>query len=508
MRRSKIVAGLLAAVLAGGLSACGGPEGGGGDSDTVTIMAPLLVPEAPPADNPVHRRLEEIIGKKLQINWTPDSSYEDRTNITLAGDDVPDLMIFKTKTAGFIKNAQAGAFWDLTDKLKDYPNLVSDSPDVQKASSVNGRIFGLYRARDPIRHGVIIRKDWLTKLGLEPPKTTEDLYALAKAFTEQDPDGNGKDDTTGLLIPKWPGAIGTDSPYDVLETWFGAGNKWVERDGRLIPSFMTEEFIQANAFVRKLADEGLMNGDFATMDSTTWNQPFYNGKAGIIIDVLDRGNQILDLFAERDQQNLASYVEITGQLTGPDGTLHAYPTQGYAGFIVIPKARVRTEEQLKEILGVLDKWNSREAEVTMSNGIEGQSFTVEDGYAVPAAASPENDLIQRTVKTYPQLRMNVNGPRVYELKQPSEAQQALLDRRFAIWKEDLKSAVYNPAAPYVSDTYVSKGAQLDNIMADARIKFIAGQLDEQGLRDAIKLWESSGGAQIIEETNALYRENQ
>jgi putative aldouronate transport system substrate-binding protein len=175
---------------------------------------------------------------------------------------------------------------------------------------------------------------------------------------------------------------------------------------------------------------------------------------------------------------------------------------------VIPKARVRTEEQLKELLGVLDKWNTREAEVTMSNGIEGQSFTVEDGYAVPAAASPDNELIQRTIKTYVQLRMNVNGPRVYEQKQPTEAQQALLDKRFAIWKEDLKSAVYNPAAPYVSDTYVSKGAQLDNIIADARIKFIAGQLDEQGLRGAIKLWESSGGAQVIEETNALYRENQ
>lgn len=508
MRRSKIVAGVLAAALAVGLAGCGESDAGGGTSDTVTIMAPLLLPEAPPAENPVHQRLEEIIGKKLQVNWAPDSSYEDRTNITLAGDDVPDLMIFKVKTAGFIKNAQAGAFWDLTDKLKDYPNLVTDNPDVQRASSVNGKIFGIYRGRDPIRHGVILRKDWLDKLGLQPPKTTDDLYAIAKAFTEQDPDGNGKADTTGLLIPKWPGAIGTDSPYDVMETWFGAGNKWVERDGRLIPSFMTEEFVQANTFMRKMAAEGLINADFATMDSTTWNQPFFNGKAGIIVDVLDRGNQIMDLFAEKDQENLGSYVEITGQLTGPDGTLHAYPTQGYAGFVAIPKARVRTEEQLKDILTVLDKLNSHEAEIVMSNGIEGKNFTVEDGYAVPAESSPENDLIKRATQTYVQLRMNVDGERVYEQKQATEAQQALLDKRFAIWKEDLESAVYNPAAPYVSDTYVTKGAQLDNIIADARIKYIAGQIDEAGLREAIKLWETSGGSQIIEEMNTLYRENQ
>ncbi len=55
--------------------------------------------------------------------------------------------------------------------------------------------------------------------------------------------------------------------------------------------------------------------------------------------------------------------------------------------------------------------------------------------------------------------------------------------------EDLKSAVYNPAAAVVSPTYVAKGAQLDNIVADARIKYLAGQIDEQGLKDAIKLWQ-------------------
>ena len=34
-------------------------------------------------------------------------------------------------------------------------------------------------------------------------------------------------------------------------------------------------------------------------------------------------------------------------------------------------------------------------------------------------------------------------------------------KRTEVMAEDLKSAVYNPAAPYVSATYVSKGAQLD-----------------------------------------------
>ena len=50
----------------------------------------------------------------------------------------------------------------------------------------------------PKREGLVIRKDWLDKLGLEVPTTPEELLAVAKAFTEQDPDGNGKNDTYGL----------------------------------------------------------------------------------------------------------------------------------------------------------------------------------------------------------------------------------------------------------------------------------------------------------------------
>ena len=45
-----------------------------------------------------------------------------------------------------------------------------------------------------------IRADWLEKLGLEIPKTIEEFKAVAHAFTYDDPDGNGVDDTYGLAI--------------------------------------------------------------------------------------------------------------------------------------------------------------------------------------------------------------------------------------------------------------------------------------------------------------------
>ena len=43
-----------------------------------------------------------------------------------------------------------------------------------------------------------IRQDWLDNLKLEVPTTIDELEEVMRAFTEDDPDGNGQDDTYGL----------------------------------------------------------------------------------------------------------------------------------------------------------------------------------------------------------------------------------------------------------------------------------------------------------------------
>lgn len=502
---------LFAGVLGTGvfaLTACNsGGSGATADLSTVKIMAPFLGTDAPLTGGQLQGKVEATTGKTLDIIWAPNASYEDKTNITLAGDDLPHVMVFTGKTAGFIKNAQAGAFWELTDKLKDYPNLATTLPEVQRNASINGKVYGVFRGRTPMRTAVILRKDWLDRLGLEIPTTTEELYKVAKAFTEGDPNGDGQGGTTGIVIPKW-GSIGTNSPFDVIEEWYGAGNRWTERDGKLVPSFETPEFLEANKFVKKMVDEKLINADFATYDSTKWNDAFFNGKAGIIIDVDSRIAVLMTLFKQANPNDYETKVAYTGNLKGPDGKLYAHPTDGYAGFLAIPKASVRTEAELKPVLEFLNAMNSKEVSILLNNGVEGVNFTVVDGGAATITPeTPEGKKVSEDVKSFAQLGTSVKGNEFYTPKQPSDYEQKVYEDRLKLMAENLKSAVYNPAAPYVSATYVAKGAQLDNIIADARIKYLAGQIDQAGLKDAIKLWDASGGAQIKEETNKLWAEN-
>jgi len=502
-------AALCATALA--LSGCTSASSTGSDDSsaslkTLTVMAPYLTTQAPAATNPVGTALDKVIGTKLKVTWVPNSSYGDKTNITLAGSDIPDVMVIQGKDSGFVNNAEAGAFWDLTDYLKDYPNLKTNEPDVQQASSINGKVYGIFRARDVMRTAVMVRKDWLKKLGLSMPKTTADLLKVAKAFTDDDPDGDGKKDTYGIAIPKWPGGFATNSPYDAIETWYGAGNDWITKGGKLEPSFTSPNWIKALDFEKQLVSGGYVNPDFATLDSVDWNQPFLTGKAGIIIDTYSRARQINGLLEKQDPDTYQNMVGVTGNLVGPSGKMHALPTAGYSGFLAIPKASVKTEAQLKSVLSVLNKMNSKKAQIIMNNGLEGKNFTVKDGKAVAVTSTTATDLTN-IVASYAQLGTNVTGNKFYPPAQPNDYDQQQYDAEVKTMNSDAKHAVYNPAAAFVSQTYAQEGATLDNIITDARLKYIAGQSSLSDVKAAIQLWKSSGGDQVISETNDLYKKS-
>jgi putative aldouronate transport system substrate-binding protein len=502
MRRTVIAATISLALAVAG---CGGDEKvDPADLSTISIMIPLLGTQgAPAADGEIQRKISELIGKKLEITWVSNSNYNDRTNITLASDHIPEVMVIQGKIPAFVQSAQAGAFWDLTDRLAKYPNLVAENKQVQLSASINGRSYGVFRRRDPMRTGVLVRKDWLARLGLPMPETVDDLYRVAKAFTTNDPDGNGKADTYGLIIPKWPGAYASASPYDVIETWFGAPNGWGERNGKLVPGFDTPEFLAANRLVKKMVDEGLVNPDFATMDSAKWNEPFFNGKGGIIVDVTSRSGALMTLFKQKDPNTYANYVAMTGNLVGPDGQRHSYPTVGYSGFLAISKQSVPTEAELDDILTVLDKLNTKPAQVLLNNGIEGRNFTVKDGFA---ETSPDAAMkvLNNDVMSFAQIGTATNGYLALQVLPAGVPEREMWDHRVKFQNDDLKTAVYNPAQALVSKTYVAKGAQLDQIIADGRIKYLAGQLTEDALKAEIKRWYAEGGQQIVDEMNELY----
>ncbi|OPH58385.1 hypothetical protein BC351_23820 [Paenibacillus ferrarius] len=465
----------------------------------LNIMLPIFKTNYPKDDGPVVTEIEKRTNTNIHLEWVPNSSYPDKFNITLASGKLPHIIyVPDVKNPSFVNAVKSGAFWEVGKYMKDFPTLSQANQVILNNSSVDGKNYGIYRGRALGRNGINYRKDWLEAVGMQPPKTIDDFYNMLKAFKEKDPDKNGKDDTYGMVMVKWTGQWA--SSFDIIKLWFGSPNKWGVIGDKLVPEHQTPEYLEALKFMKKLYDEKLINQDFAVFDSAKWNDPVVNNQAGVIIDVTDNAARLDDkihqvLAKEGKDKPDVHYIDNMIGVTGKNG-LKALPTSGFAGLLAIPKSSVKTEEELKRVLKMLDQMNEPELTTLAGYGIEGKHYT-KDGDAV--VASKDTALLESEVEGLNQMLPFIPEDRGLKVKQtPLRLQTA------KIQKEAEQFVVANPAEPFISSVYSQKGQQLDNVINDARIKFIVGQSDEAALLAAFETWKKSGGDDLVKEMNELY----
>lgn len=455
---------------------------------TISVMLQTFTGEPVSEASPVKKEVEKLTNTKLDLRWVPSSTYGDKLNLVLASGEPPQVMYVGSKSSSIINAVRAGAFWEVGPYLKDYTHLSKANPVVIQNTSIDGKLYGLYRSRALGRNGMVFRKDWLQNLGLEEPKTIDDLYNVLKAFTTKDPDQNGKNDTYGMIVTNFFG------PMDQLAVWFGAPNGWGEdAQGNLTPMYLTDEYLESVKFLKKLYEEGLMNKDFAVMDASKWNDPFIAGKAGVIIDTTDRANS---LSTKSQEVNPKARVDIIGAVAGPKG-YRTVPTSGYAGFFMFHKQGMKTEADLKRALAFFDKIHEKQVADLITNGIEGRHYKAVDGYKeeIKEATSLKNEW-----NDFQQIATFIDEDQTYKIK-PTEVSQKITK----VQKENEKTIVANPGEALISSTYATRGPQLDAIIKDARVKYIVGQLDDAGFKAEMERWHKSGGDEYIKEMNAEYK---
>lgn len=127
-----------------------------------------------------------------------------------------------------------------------------------------------------------VRNDWLKKVGLSAPATLDELTAVLKAFTFDDPDGNGVNDTYGVNSVQYglanvPAYFGTSADLAF----------WLSEDGSQVTSNAVSE--EYRAFLRQVNEwyaAGYMDPEFITdvNDRAAVRSKFATGKMGIYCD--------------------------------------------------------------------------------------------------------------------------------------------------------------------------------------------------------------------------------
>lgn len=174
---------------------------------TIELWAQATSTQAgPPPDDWVGYK---IIREKLNINFKyviipTGADGATKLNAAAAANALPDFFDVVSTTSArdqCIQLNKQGLIAPLDDLMKAMPNRVKthyDPASLALAKFDGKQMCTVEVPNLPRREGLVIRKDWLDKLGLKAPTTIDELLVVAKAFTEKDPDGNGKNDTYGI----------------------------------------------------------------------------------------------------------------------------------------------------------------------------------------------------------------------------------------------------------------------------------------------------------------------
>ena len=180
-------------------------------------------------------------------------------NLMMASGEIADIVCYTSK-AEFSKYGASGAFLPLNDLIEQYaPNIqktFEELPEVRKmATSLDGNIYFIpYIPDGEVSQVWYMRQDWLDKLGLQRPRTTDEFYQVLKAFREQDPNGNGQQDE----IPLFAGG-GKDSFNTIVPLW-GANCWWTFDDNHNVvygpaqPEYKAAYIDLAKWYAEKLID--------------------------------------------------------------------------------------------------------------------------------------------------------------------------------------------------------------------------------------------------------------
>jgi putative aldouronate transport system substrate-binding protein len=458
----------------------------------IEIMLPMKEKEIP--SDRIEILLEEKTGYDLKFQWVPDGNYDEKMNASFATGTLPQVVYLKNQ-ASFLQYKDAmrdEQFWEIGPYLSEFEGLSRLKDSILTNTKVDGKIYTLYLGRELARQGVIYRKDWADKLNIKEPTNIDEVFAMFQAFTEGDPDGNNKKDTIGL-------SDRSDLIYGAFKTissWYNTPNNWGEKDGQLLPEFMFDEYKQTMDYMKKLRDGGYMNKDFPVTSKEDQRNLFYNGSAGAYIGAM---TDVKTLNDETKKNFPDAEMEVAGIITGPNGDFGMWAIPGYASLIAFPKSAIKTEEELKQVLGFFDKQMEPEIANLMYWGVEGEHYEVVDGKAKPFG--DKSDLIARDVKGFKDsLIGELDTTGRYD---SIDALPATVKAKEIIALQD-KALILDPAAALDSATMAQDGVRLQQLINDATFKYILGTLDAAGFDAAVADWSKQGGNKIIEEINASW----
>lgn len=343
----------------------------------------------------------------LKLTALPSNETDQDVKIQAAGaaNNLPDLfMVSRSALENLVKQGLVAPVDEYYAKMPTRTAQQYDSDSIL-SSTINGKSYGFASPGSIIKNeGLLIRKDWLDKLGLDVPTNTEELMAVAKAFTYNDPDGNGKDDTWGYgafiesntSLKGYPGS----RLWPIMGA-FGVEGLWSFDEDTLGLSIYKPEFYDFMVYMKSLVDEGVVDPNWLSYKKDDFRAAWKQGRFGIMYEQ-NAAYASTANYAPFDKNFPDGEWIIIEAIEGPNGkaSIGAYDNN-YRIYAVSSKA-VKAGK-IDKICELLEWMSSDEGYFLCGWGQEGINYVLEDG--IPAAGNlGENAFSGGKGQVYTQLR--------------------------------------------------------------------------------------------------------
>ncbi|RXZ79201.1 extracellular solute-binding protein [Paenibacillaceae bacterium] len=331
------------------------------------------------------------LGVEVEYMQIPRAEESEKLQVWMASGDAPDLIITYSMEI-LNRYAEMGGLRELDALLDEHGPQLKENNKIalEQAGTYKGVRYAIPALRGNPFNGsnMSIRKDWLDKLDMKVPTTTDELTEVLRAFKEKDPGGVGSANVVPWGLPALSGSgqstflFGAMAGFGIrMEGPQTESNYWQSGNivnGEFVPSVLMPEGREYFRWMNQLFKEGLISKEFATdANSQRYTQDFNNGVVGFI----DANNpapfhniQVRKTVAE------ATYVTVD-PFVDPNGEQFFNKIADYGMFIMVPKTS--TDKEAAAVVKYLNWMVQPDVLVTLNKGIEGEHWHNVDGIMTP-----------------------------------------------------------------------------------------------------------------------------
>ncbi|MDF2926364.1 MAG: transporter substrate-binding protein [Paenibacillaceae bacterium] len=359
-----------------------------------------------PTPDFLHDGILSATGVDLTLNLiATGTDLDNKINVLAASNDLPDIVETRNRNVyqQLVKN---GLLLDLTPYESKLDGVKKLAGSGFESGRINGKLYGIARPGSGQPANGWIRKDWLDKLGLAMPANPDELLKVAKAFTENDPDGNGKKDTFGIT-----GSVegGNASVFAPILLSYGVSpyyNAFYVRDSKLYNSLYDPNMRTALEQIRQFISEGVVDPEFTSNKPAAAKDKAHKGQAGIVYDAwpsLVRDESVQVIKAANPNAEWVIIPEFKGTAYNYVRSIDQGATSGY---IMLPKRLEKEPEKLEKILHMLNFLSDGDGLLLAQYGLKDVHYKLEGSKAVMTDKATEAgfttlyQLIGRNEKEY------------------------------------------------------------------------------------------------------------